>query len=562
MALIVSAATSASAAEHKSAKHKRAAHASADGSLKSEVRELREQLQAMKARLDAQSQTQTVTQAQVATAQAQAAAAQTQAEAVQTQVAANQVKIDTLPDQVKTVVAANKPKTDKIYYKGIGITLGGFLEAASISRDRYLGNDIASSFNSIPFNNSRVGQSSETRFSARQSRLSLLAEGKPDADTTLSFYGEFDFQGQGTASNPNESNSYVPRIRHLYGTVDWNNFQGQGFGLHLLAGQNWSLVTLNTKGITPRNELTPPQIDAQYVPGFAWTRQAQFRVTGDFLDHKLWVAASVENPQTTVGGTSPAVGGGVIVTGGQTSIVQVTGAGALTGANVSLNSIPDVVVKAAYEAKLLDRNVHFEAFGLGRAFTARQTISPASTAATRDDTVYGGGGGGSVVAQIVPGKLDAQISGLWGNGVGRYGSAQLPDVTFNSTGRIKPITEEMYLGGVTMHANKALDLYLFGGEEHVDRQAYPVGSSVYGYGNPLVSNAGCAIEGGSCSATTKLIDQATIGFWQKLYQGPWGRLQVGAQYSYTERKGFTDSVGNGPSQSENMFFTSFRYYPF
>ena len=33
-----------------------------------------------------------------------------------------------------------------------------------------------------------------------------------------------------------------------------------------VAGENWSLVTLNSKGITPRDEVTLLPIDSGYVP--------------------------------------------------------------------------------------------------------------------------------------------------------------------------------------------------------------------------------------------------------------------------------------------------------
>ena len=46
-----------------------------------------------------------------------------------------------------------------------------------------------------------------------------------------------------------------------------------------------------------------------------------------------------------------------------------------------------------------------------------------------------------------------------------------------------------------------------------------------------------------------------------LFQGKFGRIQWGVQYSYTERKAF-EGVGGAPSANENMVFTSFRYYPF
>ena len=65
-----------------------------------------------------------------------------------------------------------------------------------------------------------------------------------------------------------------------------------------LAGQNWSLLTLNSKGITPRNEVPPATIDAQYVVGFNWARQPQIRIVKNW-NKEFWLAASVENPQTT-----------------------------------------------------------------------------------------------------------------------------------------------------------------------------------------------------------------------------------------------------------------------
>ncbi len=103
---------------------------------------------------------------------------------------------------------------------------------------------------------------------------------------------EFDFLGAGVTANSTESNSYQPRVRHLYATIDW-----AGEGLHLLAGQTWSLITMNQKGITPRNEDIPLTIDAQYVAGFAWLRTPQLRLVKNFGDN-FWLAASAELPQT------------------------------------------------------------------------------------------------------------------------------------------------------------------------------------------------------------------------------------------------------------------------
>jgi hypothetical protein len=38
-------------------------------------------------------------------------------------------------------------------------------------------------------------------------------------------------------------------------------------------------------------------------------------------------------------------------------------------------------------------------------------------------------------------------------------------------------------------------------------------------------------------------------------------VRIGVQYSYTRLKAFA-GVGGAPRTSDNMVFTSFRYYPF
>jgi hypothetical protein len=308
----------------------------------------------------------------------------------------------------------------------------------------------------------------------------------------------------------------------------------------LLAGQNWSLVTLNSKGITPRNEQTPPQIEAQYIPGFTWTRQPQIRLAGDFLDHKLWVAVSAENPATTFGGAIP---------GGITNIAP-AGAGFDAANTLSLNHIPDFVGKVAYEGMLGNRSIHLETFAVSRTFTAHR-----NGAGNVNKGGYGFGGG--VILQAVPMLLDLQFSGMIGKGIGRYGSAQLPAVTFAADGSIHPIKEFMLLGGATLHPTKMFDLYVFAGEEQESSQ--PLGTM--GIGLLTADNSGCFIEGGVCAANTRRVAQITGGFWEKIYNGSFGRAQVGAQFSHTERKLF-EGIGGAPMAKQDMGFLSFRYYPF
>lgn len=534
----------------------------------SETRELREQVEALrtevealKTQLTSQTTAAGTAQAQVQTAQSQLQATQTQIEAVQAKADATQAQVAAIPAQVQQQVATEVDKTrhaDKFYFKGITVTPGGFLELAGIYRQHQMGNDISTSFGSIPFDNSRQGHTSEGRLTARQSRVSFLAEGSPDANTHLAMYGEFDFQGAAQTANSNESNSYNPRIRTLYGTWDHT---GEDGGLHLLVGQNWSLVTLNSKGITPRNEVPPAVIDAQYVPGFTWARQPQVRLTADALNHTLWFALSAENPQTTfytVGTPAGAVAGtaGTAAALPGTLVYNIGGGSGFNSANsLSLNHVPDIIGKVAYDNKVAGHQLHLEAYGLWRSFNDRF--------AGGNDTTHGEGVGGGATLALIPGVLDLEASGLWGKGVGRYGTSQLPDVTFAPDGSLKPVHEWMLLAGGVVHAGKMLDIYGYAGEEHDKRRAFTTAAGLaYGYGNPLYTNAGCDTEGSSvCVANNRAVKQLTVGFWQKIYQGSFGRAQIGAQYSYTERDAF-DGVGGSPEAKQNIGFFSFRYYPF
>ncbi len=524
---------------------------------RSELGELRSEVQSLRATVEAQAQSQAALQAQLAQQQSQVAQVVSDNESVE-------ARLDAVPQQVLTTVGElPKPKNDKIYYRGVSITLGGFAEAAGIYRSHDETADISSSFSKIPFPNDRAGHTSEFRGTGRQSRYSALIEGDINPDTTAYFYGEFDFQGGAQTANSNQSNSYNPRIRNLYAQLDHGPFS-------LLAGQNWSLVTMNQKGITPRNELTPPQIDAQYIPGFAWARQPQLRLTYS-PDKKLWFAASLENPQTTFG--SVAVATGVTVTN-----FQAPTNGFFNGTNYSLNKYPDVVGKVAYEAMLPgERAMHIEAFGLLRSFYDRVTVAPAAgtqaatlglVAGTGDNTTMGGGFGGGVTLQAFPKILDLQVSALSGKGIARYGSAGLSDVTARADGKLEGVNETMFLAGGTWHALPILDIYAFGGEEQANQKIFhyaAIPTAAFGYGTlPGSNNTTCAVEGGACSAVTKYISQGTVGFWHKIYQGGFGRVQWGIQYSYTERKAFGDAQATpfAPKGDENMVFTSFRYYPF
>ena len=541
--------------------HKKLVRHHIDGT-SAELAALREEVGALKSQLDVQTAAQAQTQAQAAQAAAAAQAASEQVETAQAADAdATAAIIQSIPGAVAAEADKLKPKTDAFYYKGVKITPGGFIEAAGIYREHDLASDVATPFNSVPYSVTRQGHAEELRASARQSRITGLVEGDVNPDLKLSMYGEFDFLGAAQSANLNESDSFNLRTRVIYGQMDWANE-----GWHILAGDSWSLVTMNSKGITPRNEVLPPNIDAQYNVGYVWARQPQFRITKDLFDKTVWAALSVEQPQTTFGGSSPSAAG-VITTinngsnyyGGDTGTLSVTTVNgvvtAVSGvapATQSINHVPDVVGKLATEQDVFGHHVHGEVFGLFRSFYEQ-------FGDLKTNELNTGSVGGGVAGQILPGLLDLQVTGITGKGVGRYGTSGLPDVAFTPSGKLTAIEETAGLVTATVHATKTLDLYFIGGEEHQDRPD----SGLASYGNFSAVNTGCGIEASTltCTGNTRMLSELSFQGWDKLFTGPWGQIRLGLQYSYVARQAFS-GVGGAPEAHDNIIMTSFRYYPF
>jgi hypothetical protein len=523
--------------------------------MKAEIAALEQKVQDLESQSQAQSQAQQQTAQAVQTTQAQVAATQQQVQQAQQTVASKLG--DTLGGS-----------------GGVKWTFGGFLAAESVYRSRDTGDDVDTKFTNIPFfggtSTAPINTSSgaattypvtnakndQFLYSARQSRFTVKAEGDINDTTHVTGYYETDFLGGAQTANMNESNSFNLRMRQLWSNIDWDDY-----GLHLLAGQAWSLLTLDSVGITPLKEVLPPTIDAQYQVGFTWARQTQLRLVKDW-DKKWWLGISVENPQTA--GVGSVAGPGTKDYSTTTATIQ---AGNLydTLNTVSLNSVPDVIVKFAADPGW----GHYEIFGLSSEFTTRVTPTTANGGpeATNNQTAHGGGFGIGMLLPLVPKVLDLQVSGMDGKGIGRYGTAGLNDITYNPQGGPHPLKENMALATLTWHASDALDVYATGGREQQDSYLTTGANGLaFGYGSPLLgyNNSDCLIYGApsDCTGQTRQVSEQTIGFWWKFYQGKFGKVQFGTQFSHASRQLFTDIHGNAPSASDNMFFTSFRYYPF
>jgi hypothetical protein len=531
-----------------------------------------------------------------------------------------------------------------IRYKGVNITPGGFIAAETVNRQRAESADINTQFNGIPYAGNSTGRLKELNMTARQSRVTVLVEGRV-ADTKLTGYYEGDFLGTGVTSNNRESNSYVFRQRQVWGRADFAS------GWQITGGQMWTLATENRKGMVTRTEWLPMMIDPQYVVGFTWERAYALRVAKNFGD-KVAVGFSVEGPQATIGGrgfstyTNTSATG--VVTTFQNSFVFAPGNGGglfnfVDTTGYSINKTPDFIIKAAFDPGF----GHYEVFGIVSTFQNRiypcavvgttaknfptpvtPTVLPCPVNGTTtpsadgafNDSATAGGFGASAAAPLFHKKLDVGAKIVFGDGIGRFGAAQLADATLKPGGYIEPIHAGQWLGRLEWHVTPKLDVYGYVGGEYAARVGYLGYQSVRitntpaipgcgavgqqpcagggtqpaypalvttaittngfgGYGSPYANNSGCSTEvppggtgapgtGGTCAGDTRYIGEGTLGFWHKIYSGEYGRFQWGIQYSYfyknawsgTNASGLTGKVSIQPHAVDNMFWTSFRYY--
>jgi hypothetical protein len=256
------------------------------------------------------------------------------------------------------------------------------------------------------------------------------------------------------------------------------------------------------------------------------------------------------------------------------------------------NLAPDVILKATYDST----HSHFEVGGIARFLRDRYypaVASPATGipatpgAAPVNDTKFAGGAFGS--ARVSANKyVDLAVQAMVGDGVGRYGSGQLPDVTVHPIGTLEPLRNYHGLFSLETHPTPKLDVYAYFGGEYDQRTVYATGvaaSPFTGYGTINTVATGCNTEvpvttsatGGSitpaanCSAVTRALFEGMAGWTYRIYNSPkYGRLQYQVNYQYITRSAWTALTGGtygaanatfgSPKAVDNMVFTGMRYY--
>jgi hypothetical protein len=120
----------------------------------------------------------------------------------------------------------------------------------------------------------------------------------------------------------------------------------------------------------------------------------------------------------------------------------------------------------------------------------------------------------------------------------------------------------MIMGRLIYHASSRFDLYAYGGDEYVGRDALITATgTAAGYGSPMVSYAGCTNEVrlNACNGANRNIYEATAGYWYRFYQGESGRIEQGNQIAYIHRS-LWSGIGAAPQGQDIVVFTSLRFY--
>jgi hypothetical protein len=549
-----------------------------------------------------QKQLQTL-QSQVTETKQQAKAAQQSAQTAQQSAQTAQQTVQNIPAGLYNadVALPTKAAAAPSWFGGIHVSLAGsYIAMEGVWRQH---NEVSSGasdppFGTLPFHNSPLYFENENRYSAQQSRLAIKASGDIDPAQHLTAYWENDWLGAGVTANSRESNSYNLRMRQA-----WLFYDNDNYHFNVLAGQAWSMLTANKVGILPGTENAPLAIDAQYAVGFDWARQPQLRFVGNW-NKVAWFGVSVESSQTAFASNGPgfalsAANGAVPPVGlGLNPANTCNAAGLLNNTtSCSNNKFPDVIEKVALDPGW----GHYEALGIQRWFTDEVALTGppflpagATSPGWTEKTRFGWGVGGSVLLPVIPTFLDLQGSVLYGEGLGRYGSSQLADVTIGPDGTLTPLKSTHVLLGFVAHPWVGLDLYGYAGQEQNNSnfwdQTVAGKTTNGGYGNPAYLNDGCfnentasttaasfntPIAGTSCTANVHRTQELTIGFWQQLYKGDLGQIRFGAQYEFVKLEAFAGSTKVGPTVGgvtptpnqglnpyNNIVFFSLRYYPF
>jgi hypothetical protein len=428
------------------------------------------------------------------------------------------------------------------------------MDLTTVWRDKNAGSSMGSNFGSVPYNNTANGNLSEFRFSPQNSRLGLRVDGDWKGVHFIG-YNEFDFNGTSGSSSLAVSNgAIVPRLRLFW-------LDARKGKIEFLAGQSWSLLTPNRKGLSalPGDLFYTQVVDINYVGGLTWTRQPGMRVLFHPND-KLTFGFSAEQADQYIGGSA----------GGSTSTLPIGFAGLQgvqldAGLNLgacanntaaSTNAItysctgqsylaqptvtPDFIAKVAFDPS---SRVHIDLAGIERNF---KTVNPSLL--SQHFTTHGFGGELGINVEVLKG-LRFINTDYWSDGGGRYLFGQAPDLIVRGDGTLSAVHSGGFIGGFEDTIKNTL-LYAYYSGIYVGKNvAYASdGKTLVGYG-PLSSDG-----------QNRVINEVTFGFNQTMWKNPrYGAVNLMGQYEWLEREPWFAASTAPKNTHDNTIYINVRY---
>jgi hypothetical protein len=421
----------------------------------------------------------------------------------------------------------------------------GFMDMTSVTRSTNPGSGIGTNFGSIPYSNAQAGALSESRLSPQNSRIGMRID-TGFGDYKVMGYWESDFLGQ-IGSPPNgglavSSNPYVFRLRLYWVDV----MKGKN---EFLAGQSWSLMTPNRRGVSPlpADLFYSQDIDVNYQLGLTWGRIPGFRYAYHASD-KVAFALALENSEPYVGGGN---GGSAAVLPAAISTTATTGStqGSVLGGQINNGSsvinaaalMPDIIAKLAFDPT---KKFHAEIDGVMIANKIAYPVAPAFPTNTK----VGGGGSINLGFDLAPG-FRILTNNYYSNGGGRYIFGQAPDFIIRANGTASLVHSASTASGFEWTTNKNLFYMYYGGVYIGKNMALDAnGTTKIGYG-PIANDG-----------QNRTIQEFTVGSNTTLAKNAkWGALNLMFQYSYLQRNPWLVTGTSPTNASLSMGFVNLRY---
>jgi hypothetical protein len=415
----------------------------------------------------------------------------------------------------------------------------GFMDFTAFWRDKAAATGtMGSNFGSVPYNNGVQGNLSEFKFSNQNSRIGFRVDGNWKGAHFIG-YNEFDFNGTSGSTGLQVTNgAIVPRLR-LY----W--FDVRKGSIEFLAGQSWSMLTPNRKGLSalPSDLFYSQVVDINYIAGLTWTRQPGLRVLFHGPQDKVNFGLSVEQADQYIGGSGG--GGAITLPSALSGLVptQLDSAGNISGASFlqTPTLTPDIIAKAAFDPS---SRLHFEVGGILSTFKTSGLAAPWSHHTTTGEGVTFGLNAG------ITNNVRVVASGLLSDGEGRYLFGAAPDIIVRADGSLSALHADSWISGLEGTFKNTL-LYAYYSGDYIGRNVAidANGTSLIGYGYR-----------GAANSQNRSIQEITFGFNQTIWKdAKYGAINLMGQYEYLMRLPWYIAVNAPKATHDNTIYVNVRY---